>query len=63
MVKEALEANAAAVIFCHNNPSGVGEPSTHDKTITQRLKDALRLVDIRVLDHFIVAGDEVFSFA
>ncbi len=63
VVKESLEANAAAVIFCHNHPSGTAQPSTHDKTITQRLKDALALVDIRVLDHFIVAGDEVVSFA
>ena len=63
MVKEALEANAAAVIFCHNHPSGFGEPSTHDKRITERLKEALGLVDIRVLDHFIVTGDEVVSFA
>ena len=58
-----LEANAAAVIFCHNHPSGFGEPSTHVKRITERLKDALGLVDIRVLDHFIVTGEEVVSFA
>jgi len=62
VVKKALEHNAAAVIFAHNHPSGVAEPSQSDERITQRLKDALALVDIRVLDHFVV-GDEVVSFA
>jgi len=62
VVKKALEQNAAAVIFAHNHPSGVAEPSQSDERITQRLKKALSLVDIRVLDHFVV-GDEVVSFA
>ena len=62
VVKKALEYNAAAVIFAHNHPSGVAEPSQSDERITQRLKEALGLVDIRVLDHFVV-GDEVVSFA
>lgn len=62
VVKKSLEYNAAAVIFAHNHPSGVAEPSQSDERITQRLKDALSLVDIRVLDHFII-GDEVVSFA
>lgn len=62
VVKEALNCNAAAVIFAHNHPSGVAEPSHADETITKRLKDALSMVDIRVLDHFVI-GDEVVSFA
>jgi len=62
VVKLALKNNAAAVIFAHNHPSGVAEPSQADEQITQRLKEALSLVDIRVLDHFVV-GDEVVSFA
>ena len=61
VVKKALEYNAAAVIFAHNHPSGVAEPSQSDERITQRLKEALGLVDIRVLDHFVV-GDDVISF-
>jgi len=63
VVRAALQLNAAAVIFAHNHPSGVTEPSQSDKSITQRLKQALSLVDIRVLDHFIVGGDRVMSFA
>lgn len=63
VVKEALQLNASAIIFCHNHPSGVAEPSQADELITQRLRDALSLVDIRVLDHFIVGGDRVMSFA
>ncbi len=62
VVKRALELNAAAVIFAHNHPSGVPEPSSADERITKRLKDALALVDIRVLDHFVV-GNECVSFA
>jgi len=62
VVKKSLEYNAAAVIFAHNHPSGVAEPSQSDERITQRLKEALSLVDIRVLDHFVI-GDEVVSFA
>jgi len=62
VVKLALKKNAAAVIFAHNHPSGVAEPSRSDEQITRRLKQALEVVDIRVLDH-IVIGDEVVSFA
>jgi len=62
VVKAALKNNAAAVIFAHNHPSGEAEPSSADKQITTRLKDALALVDIRVLDHFII-GNDVVSFA
>lgn len=62
VVKAALKHNAAAVIFAHNHPSGVAEPSQADQNITRRLQDALALVDIRVLDHFVV-GAEVVSFA
>lgn len=62
VVKEALKVNCAAVILVHNHPSGCPEPSQADIGITRRLKDALELVDVRVLDHLIV-GDEVVSFA
>ncbi len=63
VVKAALAANAAAVIFAHNHPSGVAEPSRADELLTLALKDALALVDIRVLDHFVVARSGVVSFA
>ena len=63
VVKRALQLNAAALIFAHNHPSGIAEPSDADCVITRKLIDALRLIDIRVLDHFIVGGDEVLSFA
>jgi DNA repair protein RadC len=63
VVKEALKRNAAAMIFAHPHPSGVAEPSRADEVITRRLKDALQLVDIRVLDHLIVAGGDVVSFS
>lgn len=63
VVKQALQYNAAAVIFAHNHPSGVCEPSRADLSLTQRLKEALALVDIRVLDHFIVGDGIVHSFA
>lgn len=56
VVKRALAQNAAAVLLCHNHPSGVAEPSHADELLTQSLKQALALVDVRVLDHFIVAG-------
>lgn len=62
VVKVGLEVNAAAVILAHNHPSGEPEPSQSDKQITSRLKDALALVDIRVLDH-IVVGEACVSFA
>ncbi|MNF18774.1 hypothetical protein D3C80_2230750 [compost metagenome] len=63
MVKEALRVNAAAVIFSHNHPSGNPEPSQADKVLTQRLKEALALVDVRTLDHIIVGGEATVSFA
>lgn len=62
VVKKAMGYNAAAIIFAHNHPSGVSEPSQADRNITHRLRDALELVDVRVLDHIIV-GDELISFA
>ena len=63
VVQRALEVNAAAVVFFHNHPSGVAEPSHADEAITRRLRDALALVDVRVLDHFFVAAGESVSFA
>ncbi|MDE2098486.1 MAG: DNA repair protein RadC [Patescibacteria group bacterium] len=63
IVKRALAFNAAAVIIAHNHPSGVAEPSRADEMITERLKAALALVDVRLLDHFLVAGGECLSFA
>jgi DNA repair protein RadC len=63
VVKRVLKHNAAAVIFAHNHPSGVAEPSQADRRITDRLKSALLLVDVRVLDHMIVGDEEVLSFA
>lgn len=63
VVKAALAHNAASVILAHNHPSGTPEPSTADQTLTQALKQALMLVDVRVLDHFVVAGKHVHSFA
>lgn len=63
VVKAALRHNAAAVIFAHNHPSGVAEPSRADELLTQALKQALALVDIRTLDHFVVTGVNVSSFA
>jgi DNA repair protein RadC len=62
VVKQVLHHNAAAVIFAHNHPSGVAEPSGADAQITGRLKDALALIDVRVLDH-IVVGDGSVSLA
>ncbi|WP_428773719.1 RadC family protein [Vibrio sp.] len=63
VVKRALHYNAAALILAHNHPSGVAEPSQADRRITRRLVDALALVDIRILDHFVVGDGEVVSFA
>ena len=63
IVKAALVANAAAVIFAHNHPSGVAQPSKADELLTRELKDALALVEVKVLDHFIVAGHQALSFA
>jgi DNA repair protein RadC len=63
VVQRALELNAAAVIFTHNHPSGMAEPSRADEILTQRLKEALAVVDVRVLDHIIVTSVETISFA
>ena len=63
VVKAALRHNSSAVILAHNHPSGVTEPSQSDRTLTDALKQALALVDVRVLDHFIVAGNQTLSFA
>jgi DNA repair protein RadC len=63
VVKQALARNAAAVILAHNHPSGVAEPSQADELITQRLKESLALVDIRLLDHLIVGDGSCISFA
>jgi len=63
VVKASLKHNCAAVIFAHNHPSGVTEPSQSDRMLTDALKQALSLVDVRVLDHFIVAGNQTMSFA
>lgn len=62
IVKETLAKNAAAVILCHNHPSGVAEPSFQDQALTRTLTEALALVDVKVLDHFIVAGAAAVSF-
>ena len=63
VVKAALRHNAAALILAHNHPSGVAQPSQADELLTRNLKDALVLVDVKVLDHFIVAGNQLLSFA
>lgn len=63
VVKEALRVNAAAVILAHNHPSGVAEPSQADERITRRLKSALELVDIRLLDHLIIGDGKATSLA
>ena len=63
VVKETLAHNAAAVVFAHNHPSGVAEPSRADELLTHALKQALALIDIRTLDHFVVAGGRITSFA
>ena len=63
VVQRALEVNAAAIVLFHNHPSGVAEPSHSDEAITRRLRGALALVDVRVLDHFVVAAGESVSFA
>ena len=63
IVKAALGFNAAAVIFAHNHPSGAAQPSQADELLTRSLKEALALVDVKVLDHFVVAGHQAISFA
>ena len=62
VVKRALHHNAASVIFAHNHPSGIAQQSQADELLTKQLKQALALVDVRVLDHFIVAGNNTLSF-
>ena len=62
IVRQVLHHNAAAIVLAHNHPSGVAEPSQADNAITQKIKDALEMIDVRVLDHFII-GDNVVSFA
>jgi DNA repair protein RadC len=63
VVKRAIQLDAKAVIFAHNHPSGIAEPSEADLALTRRLKDALALVEIRVLDHFVIGDGEAVSFA
>jgi DNA repair protein RadC len=63
IVKAALAANAAAVIFAHNHPSGAAQPSQADELLTRNLKESLSLIEVKVLDHFIVAGSQAISFA
>jgi DNA repair protein RadC len=63
IVKKALARNAAAVIFAHNHPSGVAQPSQADELLTRNLREALALIEVKVLDHFIIAGNQAISFA
>lgn len=63
VVKRALAHNAAALILCHNHPSGNTSPSQADRTLTKRLQEALDLIDVRVLDHFIIGDGEPLSMA
>jgi DNA repair protein RadC len=63
IVRRALIRNAAAVIFAHNHPSGVAQPSQSDELLTRNLREALALVEVKVLDHFVVAGNQAISFA
>lgn len=63
VARKALHLNAAAVIFAHNHPSGIADPSASDRAITDRLRQALALFDIRVLDHIVIGDGETFSFA
>ncbi len=63
VVKRCLQLNASAVILAHNHPSGHPEPSQADRSITEKLVEALDLVDVRVLDHFVIGGNEAVSLA
>ncbi len=63
VIKRTLHHNAAAIIFAHNHPSGIAEPSQSDRHITQKLKNALEMIDVRVLDHIIIGDGEYSSFA
>jgi DNA repair protein RadC len=62
VVKVVMQAHAAAVVLVHNHPSQIGEPSAADELITRRLKEALALIEVRVIDHLIVAGQDIVSF-
>ena len=61
--RAALAARATAVIFAHNHPSGAAQPSQADELLTRNLKEALELIEVRVLDHFVIAGNQAVSFA
>jgi len=63
IVRRAIALNAAGLIVAHNHPSGSVAPSANDRKLTQTLQDALTLIDVELLDHFVVASNEVFSFA
>jgi DNA repair protein RadC len=63
VLKRALAHNAAATILAHNHPSGVAEPSIQDQALTRTISEALSLVDVKVLDHFVIAGPHALSFA
>jgi DNA repair protein RadC len=63
VVKAALKHNAASVVLSHNHPSGIAEPSIQDQALTRTLAEALALVDVKILDHFVVAGSSALSFA
>ena len=63
VVKQAISVNAHGVIFAHNHPSGFPETSIADQTLTNALKSALALVDVRTLDHFVIAGNKALSFS
>ena len=63
IVRRCLELNAAAIIVAHNHPSGNPAPSQADQRITEKVKEALALVDVRVLDHFVIGGGDAYSFA
>ncbi len=63
MVNRTLQLNAKALILAHNHPSGTPDPSEADKQITRKLVDAMNLIDVRVLDHFVIGGSGVMSFA
>ena len=63
VVKRAIALHAASIIFAHNHPSGHAEPSAADKSITERLKSALALIDVRVLDHLVIGDSDIISLA
>jgi DNA repair protein RadC len=63
VVKRSLHFNAAGVIFAHNHPSGLAEPSYADESLTRALKQALAVVDVKVLDHFVIGSNVITSFS